>query len=129
MEIITARITDNATTKSFESGKSVVNFTVAINERYKVRGSKEVKKYTRFVECSYWGKPGVAPYITSGGELELYGRFGSRAFLTKNGEPKAVLTFNVRELFFKSTGKKGGKVARVQEAPTFEQEPMEDLPF
>lgn len=52
MEII-GRITADATVSETKAGKKVVNFSIAINDTYKPKGSTEAQKITTYVNCSY----------------------------------------------------------------------------
>jgi single-strand DNA-binding protein len=52
MEII-GRVTADAKVKSLPDEREVVNFSIAIDDSYKPKGAKEVKKVVAFVDCSY----------------------------------------------------------------------------
>jgi single-strand DNA-binding protein len=75
-----------------------VNFSIAINDTYKTKGSTEVQKITTYVNCSYWINPGVSAYLTKGTLVECYGRIGANAWTNKEGEVKACLTFHVNTM-------------------------------
>lgn len=128
MEQVTGRVTANAKVATLESGKEVVNFSIATNRKY-VGKDGELKEVTRFIECAFWRNTNVAPYITKGKVVELSGDFGARAYL-KDGEPVAVITLNVREIQLH-----GGNPADPKPAPqpvkkkAGKKEAEEDLPF
>lgn len=63
MEII-GRVTADAKVNTLKDGRTVVNFTVAINDSYKPKGSDKPTKITQFVNCGYWVNPGIAAYLT-----------------------------------------------------------------
>lgn len=65
MQII-GRVTADATVSETKAGKKVVNFSIAINDTYKAKGSTEVQKIVTYVNCAYWINPGIAPYLTKG---------------------------------------------------------------
>ena len=125
---MTARLTGDAKISTLKNDKQVVNFNVAINDSYKAKGSSEPTKIVTYVQCDYWVNPGVAHYLTKGTLVELQGRVGANAYIGKDGEAKATLTFHV------NTIKLHGKASAKDEAPVKENvgtilEPADDLPF
>ena len=130
MEII-GRITADATVSETKAGKKVVNFSIAINDTYKPKGSTEVQKIVTYVNCSYWINPGVAPYLTKGMLVECYGRIGANAWTNKDGEVKASLTFHVTTIKLHGSSKSGNAtpapVVPITTAPAAEV--VDDLPF
>ncbi len=125
---MTARLTGNAKISTLKNDRQVVNFSVAINDSFKAKGSNEPTKIVTYVQCDYWVNPGVAQYLTKGTLVELQGRVGANAYIGKDGEAKATLTFHVNTI--KLHGKAGAK----DEAPVKENvatilEPADDLPF
>ncbi|HET9056291.1 single-stranded DNA-binding protein [Lacibacter sp. MH-610] len=132
MEII-GRMTADATVSETKAGKKVVNFSIAINDTYKAKGSTEVQKIVTYVNCSYWINPGVAQYLTKGTLVECAGRIGANAWTNKEGEVKASLTFHVNtiKLHGRSTGGNTAPapVVPMNTAPAAVSEVAEDLPF
>lgn len=131
MEII-GRITADATISETKAGKKVVNFSIAINDTYKTKGSSEVTKVVTYVNCSYWLNPGVAPYLTKGTLVECAGRIGANAWTNKEGEVKASLTFNASRIKLHGGGNKVNVevAAPINTAPVAAMaETTEDLPF
>lgn len=129
MEII-GRITADATVSETKAGKKVVNFSIAINDTYKTKGSTEVQKITTYVNCSYWINPGVSAYLTKGTLVECYGRMGANAWTNKEGEVKASLTFHVNTI--KLHGRPNGSNTSVPVVPMTNAsaaEVVDDLPF
>lgn len=132
MEII-GRVTADATVNETKAGKKVVNFSIAINDTYKLRGSTEVQRIVTYVNCSYWINPGVAAYLTKGSLVECNGRVGANAWTNKEGEVKASLTFHVNTI--KLHGRSNGgsttpaSVVLMNTPPAAVSEVAEDLPF
>ncbi len=129
MEII-GRITADATVSETKAGKKVVNFSIAINDTYKTKGSTEVQKITTYVNCSYWINPGVSAYLTKGTLVECYGRMDANAWTNKEGEVKASLTFHVNTI--KLHGRPNGSNTSVPVVPMTNAsaaEVVDDLPF
>lgn len=83
------RLGKDATLRSTQSGKSVLGFSVAVDQR---RGGEKV---TLWVDCSLWGDRGekLAEYLTKGSAVCVTGEAG-----TREHEGKAYLTLNVREV-------------------------------
>jgi single-strand DNA-binding protein len=59
---ITGRITANAVVHKVGNDKQVVNFSIAINDNYKPKGSTEVKEVATYINCSYWLNPKIAEW-------------------------------------------------------------------
>ena len=125
---MTARLTGDAKIRSLKNDKQVVNFSVAINDSYKAKGSNEVTNVVTYAQCDYWVNPGVAQYLTKGTLVELQGRIGVNAYTSKDGEAKATLTFHVNTI--KLHGSAGVKnetpIKTNAEAVAV---PADDLPF
>ena len=125
---MTARLTGDAKLSTLENDKQVVNFNVAINDSYKAKGSKETTKIVTYVQCDYWVNPRVAQYLTKGTLVELQGRVGVNAYLGKDGEAKATLTFHVNTI--KLHGKGIAKIdTTIKANATAVLEHADDLPF
>jgi single-strand DNA-binding protein len=129
MEII-GRTTADAEVNETKAGKKVVNFSIAINDTYKTKGSNEVQKLVTYVNCSYWLNAAVASYLTKGTLVECAGRIGVNAWTNREGEARAVLTFNASRI--KLHG--GGKAKPEEMSPSVTTtiavaETNEDLPF
>ena len=125
---MTARLTGDAKISTLKNDKQVVNFTVAINDSYKAKGSAETTNIVTFVQCDYWVNPSIAKYLTKGKLVELQGRVGVNAYTAKDGEAKASITFHV------NTIKLHGSTGVKDTTPTAEREEAvidvkDDLPF
>ena len=130
MEKIVGYAVANAEVKEFESGKSVINFTIAENRYYKDKAGK-IQQVTRFFECAYWVKNvKVAEYIVTGKVLEVEGTIGVRAYIKdenkKTRKAVGVLTLKVRDLHLHSSA----KPKENGEVPAPDAETVgDDLPF
>jgi single-strand DNA-binding protein len=60
MQSIFGRLTANAAIKQTNDGRQLVVFSIAQNNRFKVKGSGEVKQVTNYFNCSYWLGTGIA---------------------------------------------------------------------
>ncbi|HMR82565.1 MAG TPA: single-stranded DNA-binding protein [Niabella sp.] len=98
MQTIFGRLTADATTVTLEDGRKVVNFTIAQNDRFKVKGAKEVKQVTNFYNCAYWMGTGIAAVLKKGTLIEAAGRVGVNAWKGADGNAKARLTLHVQHI-------------------------------
>ncbi len=126
MELI-GRITADATVNTTKSGRKVVHFSIAMNDSYKPKNSDEWKKFTTFVNCSYWISDAVAKNLTKGTLVELYGRISVSAWKNAEGEAKGSLNFHVNNIKLHGKGNAGSK--ELIPSPADITEPLEDLPF
>lgn len=60
---ITGRLTADAVVQKVNSEKQVVNFSIAINDNYKPKGSTEVKEVVTYIDCSYWLNAKTAQWL------------------------------------------------------------------
>jgi single-strand DNA-binding protein len=124
MEIITGTVTAPAQTKTV-NGKEVINFSIAVNDSYKPKGSDEVKRKVKFYDCGYWSASKIAEHLTKGKVVQLYGDTQAKAWQDKEGKLHAGLSFTVFKI--KLLGGGGKKDAdSITEPPT---EVADDLPF
>jgi len=107
MQQLTARITADAKIKTFDSGRSVVNFNVVKNRSYKNKDGKRITE-SDFYECSYWVTTKVAPYLTKGQLVELLGEPKTRVYTDKNGNSIPVLQLHTQQIIFHTAQKKAG---------------------
>ncbi|TKB96154.1 single-stranded DNA-binding protein [Pedobacter cryotolerans] len=112
---ITGRLTADAVVRKVTEEKKVVGFTIAVNDSY--RSGEERREIATFFECSYWRNEGIAEYLKKGDLVQVYGRVGVNAYLNRDGEARAALTFHVSEIKL-FEGVKGGsaKKAEVRES-------------
>jgi single stranded DNA-binding protein len=136
MEKIIGYATENAEVKSFDNGKTVVNFKIAENRYYNDRNTGERKQVTRFFDCAYWsekGTPRFAEYLLTGQCVEVEGVIGSRPYIQNEGtkEQKAVsvLTLKAREVYLHRTTAKHSPDATPEHEPATAEVPADDLPF
>jgi len=125
---ITGRLTADATTATLKDGREVVNFSIAINDRYKPKGQTEVVKKVTYVSCSYWNNTTVAGYLKKGSVVELFGKIGLYVWLNMDGQPKGALNMHVQQLKF-FTPSRHEQQNSFNENSAKEEEPIEDLPF
>jgi single-strand DNA-binding protein len=102
---ITGRLVADATVRNVADDRNVTNFRVAINRRYKSGG--EQKEETTYVDCAYWRTDALAPYLTKGLLVQLYGHMSAKPWVSRDGEPMASLNFHTNEItLLGASGKK-----------------------
>lgn len=124
MEIITGTVSANAQIRSV-NGKEVINFSIAVDDSYRPKGSEEVKKKVKFYDCGYWSDSKISQYLTKGKVVQLYGDTQARAWVDKDGKLHAGLSFTVFKIKLLGGGKKGTE--SITEPPT--ETNADDLPF
>ncbi|HEX5152799.1 MAG TPA: single-stranded DNA-binding protein [Parafilimonas sp.] len=127
MEII-GRLTADAKVNELTDGRKVVNFSIAMNESYRVKNSDEIKKATNYFNCSYWISDRIANVLTKGTLVELYGHIGLNTYTSNAGEVKAAFTFHVNniKLHGKPAKETTGHLTVVRDEA---DNAKEDLPF
>lgn len=115
--IIEGNATRDAELRTTQSGKKVLTFGIANNQRF-----GETEK-TNFVDCSLWGERAekLAPYIKKGTGLILQGSLDYREW-ERDGQKRSKLELNVDKLSFKGN-RKSNDAAEPEPAP----EPAGDL--
>ena len=128
---ITGRITKDATVHKVSNDKQVVNFSIAINDNYKPKGSTEYKEVVTYIDCSYWMGTGVAEWLKKGTLVQLFGRIGISVYTASDGRALGSLTFHINNLKILVFAKKA-QTAETSSSPkvkhSVKDEP-DDLPF
>ena len=111
---LTGRLTANATVSTLKDERQVVNFTIAINDYYKPKGSAEAKQVTQFVRCSYWKNTTVAQWLLKGKVVEISGRLFTSAYVSGDGEAKANLNALCKSIKVHSAGSKNENNSKLE---------------
>lgn len=90
--------------RTTQAGHDVCSFDVAVNSR---RGDKSVT----YIRCSAWNKlAGVCQqYLAKGKKVCVIGEVSARAFLGKDGQPRASLELSAEDVEFLSPKEQGGQ--------------------
>ena len=85
--------------KKTESGKKLVKFSVATNERFTNLKGEKVKE-TQWHNLVAWGKLAdvAEKYLNKGSEVAVEGKLVSRDYTDKEGNKKYVTEVHVNEL-------------------------------
>lgn len=129
MQMLIGRLTQNAKVSALKDGRKVTNFSLAINDSYKPKGSSEVKKIVTYIDCAYWLTDKVAPYLLKGSVIEVLGRIGVRAYTNLQNEAKGVLTCHVQDIKIHGNGNRINTATADKEATALPEEKTDDLPF
>lgn len=119
---ITGRLTHDASVRTLQDERKVVNFSVAINDRFKNKSGEWQDRVT-YVDCSYWLSEKIAEHLKKGCIVNLFGRIGINAYKTKDGEMNANLSFHVNNI------KNFGRTTSSKQEAGKAEETKEDLPF
>lgn len=114
------RSTKDIEIRKTQSGKSVVQFTLAVNRRGKDAGAD-------FINCVAWEKTAdvLAQYCHKGDRIGIIGRIATRSYDDKNTGKKTFVTeIMVDQFEFLSEPK---KEEPKQEVPKQQYEPQRDL--
>ncbi|MDN3707340.1 single-stranded DNA-binding protein [Myroides ceti] len=128
---ITGRLTRNAEVRILSNEKQVVNFSVAVNDSYRNKQGERVEQTTYF-DCAYWITPNVAILLTKGTLVELIGRVSTRAWVNKEGEPRAGLNFHTSQIKLHGGSRRAETVQAIEQSENsgFTAQGIEDdLPF
>lgn len=123
---MTGRLTANAVIATVQGiDRQVINFTIALNDTFKVKGTGEIKEYVTFIDCAYWLGTGVAKLLTKGSLVTVIGRLTPNAYLDRQGQPKGGIRCHTDRIKIHQSVKQ--PVA--PPAPADLTEPLDDLPF
>ncbi|SIT22699.1 single-stranded DNA-binding protein [Chryseobacterium gambrini] len=129
---IVGRITKNAEINTLKNDKQVVNFSLAINDRFKTKQG-ELREQTTYYNCSYWLSANVAKILTKRTLVELTGRASASAWIGKDGEIKSGLNFHTSNIKVHGGGKKSDTeeqpASQPQKSNAFAEDTDDDLPF
>jgi single-strand DNA-binding protein len=128
MELV-GRITKDAVVSQLKNERKVVNFSIAVNDYYKPKGSAEGVKLTTYVNCSYWISSKIAERLTKGSLVEIAGRIYVNAYIGADGEAKASLNCHVSSIKIHSFGKQEMINLEGTNSKTKTEEVADDLPF
>lgn len=121
--VLIGRLTKDAVVATLKDERKVVNFTIAVNDGYKVKGSDEWKNITTYYTCAYWISQKIAERLKKGCLVELTGRLFVNAYKDMQGEARATLNCHVDSIKIHQQGKPAGPKEEVKEPVA------EDLPF
>lgn len=123
---LVGRMTKDPELKYTQSGKSVANFTLAVERNFKDANGE---KLTDFINCVIWGKGAetLCNYTHKGSMIGVVGELNTRSYENQQGQKVFVTEVNVRDFQFLSYDKDNEhKQASIPAADPFK--PMENDP-
>lgn len=127
--ILIGNLTRDPEMKATKSGKSVCEFTIAVNDR---QGNAQ------YFRISAWDKRGEScgKYLSKGKKVYVSGQVSARTYQTSSGETRVSLEVTADEVEFLSGRDQAEQVhqqqerkANQQDAPSMMPVETEDLPF
>jgi single-strand DNA-binding protein len=128
--LFTGRLTGKAEVKTVKD-KSLIHFTVAINEKWKNKAG-EKKEKTVFVDCTYWRNTGLAEFLYKGSVVEILGWVEAQAYesQTKGLQSRLICTCDTIKLFSPVAKSADPAEGQAQKAVTADAgQDDDDLPF
>lgn len=126
---IIGRIGADAEIREATSGNTVINFNVAVSEKWKDKNGEKQEK-TTWYRCSWWlNNTSIAPYLSKGTQVFVSGKSNANAYTNKDGELVVQEGINVRSLELLGGGSEKGASAP---SPAKKSEPQSGgdvLPF
>ncbi len=118
---LVGRVGQDPTLRSTSSGKSVANFSIAVDEGYGDR------KVTYWIPIVAWDKTAdlVGQYVSKGSQVAVEGRLTQRSFEDRDGNKRTVIEVVANRLDF-LTRSETKKQARSQNEPEVLDD---DIPF
>ncbi len=129
MITVVGRIAADAQIKVVSEGREVVTFPIGQNERFRVKGSEEVKQVVTYFNCSYWVKTAIARHLQKGVLVEVSGRVGVNAWKDPKGEARASLTLHVQHIQLHGKAVKSESIPASNDQPADSAQEVDDLPF
>lgn len=98
--MIIGNLTKDPETRTTQNGKTVCNFTVAVNRRKKVDGQPDAD----FFRVSAWEEMGIncSKYLCKGKKVSVCGAVSVKAYTGSDGKPQASLEVIAKEVEFLS---------------------------
>ncbi|SDR68866.1 single-stranded DNA-binding protein [Parafannyhessea umbonata] len=106
---ISGNLTRDPNVRKTASGSSVMNFSVAVNDRRKNQQSGEWEDYPNYVDCVLMGRraDSLAQYLSKGTKVSIAGKLHYSSW-EKDGQKRSKLEVLVNEIEFMSRGNGGG---------------------
>ncbi len=124
MEQLTGRIVADAQLKTLPDGRAVTNFSIALNDSYQPKGSRERKQFTTFVNCAFWRTDKLTKHLKKGSVIKVFGRLGINVYNNSNGEAKGNINCFVQDINFL-----GGSPQSAPAPTGANSDERDDLPF
>lgn len=110
--ILIGRLTKDADLRSTQTGKSVANFTLAVNRKYKKEGQPEAD----FINCVAWNKTAelLGDYTGKGSQVGVEGNIQTRNYENNEGQRVYVTEVVVQSVTFLDSKKENSQTSHYQ---------------
>ena len=100
---IIGRVGKDPETRFTSEGKAVLNFSVAVSEKWKDKAGN-AKESTTWYKVAVWDKQAesISPYVHKGMLIMVTGKMSASAYIAADGTAKASLEMTAREVKFLS---------------------------
>ena len=123
--VLIGRLTKDAVVAQLKDERKVVNFTLAVNDYYKPKGSDKGVTVTTYVSCAYWMGTAIAAFLKKGNLIEITGRLAINAYKDMQGEARGSLNCHVDSIKVHQQVKADAIKAKLSE----KELATDDLPF
>lgn len=108
--VISGNLTRDGEIRTTQSGMSVLNIGVAVNDRIKNATSGEWEDYPNYVNCVMFGRraEAIAQYLTKGTKVVIEGKLRWSQWTDNDGKNRNKLEVIVDEIEFMSRNSAGG---------------------
>jgi single-strand DNA-binding protein len=122
--VLIGRLVKDPELRNTQSGKSVVNFTIAVDRPY-IADSGE--READFIPIVAWNKTAenVAKYMTKGRLVAVAGRIQTRNYEHEDGTRRYVTEVVADDVRFLDRAPEGSEAS----APAQQQDPYDQIPF
>ncbi len=116
------------------NGNAVLNFPVAVNERFRNRDGV-LEERTTWVDCSLWNREAMAAHLHQGTMVYVEGGPRVEGYITRTDQPAAAVRLRVYHIQLLSRKDEERRrpapveVPAVPEQELVEEQPADDLPF
>lgn len=124
MEQLTGRIVADAQLKTLNDGRTVTNFSIALNDSYQTKGSTERRQFTTYVNCAFWRTDKLTKHLKRGSLIKVFGRLGINVYNNSNGEARGGINCFVQDINFL-----GGSPKSAPASAAANSDERDDLPF
>ena len=106
--ILSGNLTRDAELKQTQSGRQVLSFSVAVNDRAQNKQTGEWEDRPNFIDCTLWGDRAgkIAQFMTKGARVAVEGKLHQRSW-EQDGQKRSKLEVNVFEVVFMSSANGG----------------------
>lgn len=126
---IIGRIGNDAEVREANSGNTVINFNVAVSERWKNKEGEKQEK-TTWYRCSWWIKnTTISQYLTKGTQVYVMGTAKAEAYTNKDNEIVVNEGINVRSLELLGGGGEPTPEKKTTKKDELDPKQHNDLPF